>query len=128
MLQHHSGQHHKDKRSANSPGLLTECLWQLGAEVFPPLPDPDDIHLVQTVIAAGAAQILIFNVGHFPPEELAKADLELVHPDKFLFQLCELYSSACLPCSLSSRPAPSTCLPFERPLAASWPSRVPFAQ
>jgi hypothetical protein len=55
------------------------------------LPDPDDLHVVQTAVAAGAAQILTFNVRHFPAEEPAKADLERVNPDEFLYHLCDLH-------------------------------------
>jgi predicted nucleic acid-binding protein len=61
-----------------------ECIVDVSAMVLPELrlPDPDDLHVVQTAVAAGAAQILTFNVRHFPPEELAKVDLECVHPER----------------------------------------------
>jgi hypothetical protein len=52
------------------------------------LPDPDDVHVVQTAVAV---QILTFNVRDFPPEELATVDLERVHPDESLRHLCDLY-------------------------------------
>ena len=72
-----------------------ECLVEVPAALPPDLqlPDPDDLHVVQTAVAAGAAQILTFNIQHFPVEELAKVDLELVHPDEFLFHLCDAYPS-----------------------------------
>jgi predicted nucleic acid-binding protein len=72
-----------------------ECIVDASAALPPDLrlPDPNDVHVVQTAVAVGAAQILTFNVGHFPPEELAKVDLELAHPDEFLFHLCDLYPS-----------------------------------
>ena len=46
-----------------------ECLVEVSTRLPPDLrlPDPADLHVVQTAVAAGAAQILTFNVWDFPP-------------------------------------------------------------
>ena len=49
------------------------------------LPDVDDRHVLAAAIHCKAAAIITFNLKDFPPEKLAKYNIELQHPDEFLF-------------------------------------------
>lgn len=64
------------------------------AKVMPPvqgvnftLPDPDDVHVLQTTLAAGAPFLLTFNLADFPAKVCAAAGVEVLHPDAFLLRL-----------------------------------------
>ncbi len=54
------------------------------------LPDPEDAHVVAAAFHAGAEAILTFNLKDFPPNALEPWELQAVHPDMFLLELCEL--------------------------------------
>lgn len=66
-----------------------------GAEVAPRagdlgrlhLPDPDDVHVLASAIAAGADLLCTFNARDFPRHTLAPEGLERVDPDQFLARL-----------------------------------------
>lgn len=65
-----------------------------GAKVTPPaqsatftLPDPDDVHVLQTALSAGASYLLTFNLADFPAEVCAGLRVEVMHPDPFLLRL-----------------------------------------
>ncbi len=47
------------------------------------LPDPDDRHVLAAAIVAHADVIVTFNLKDFPLEELAKYNVEAIHPDAF---------------------------------------------
>lgn len=53
------------------------------------LPDVDDIHVLASAIKCDAAEILTFNIKHFPSKELVKHGIRAVHPDDFLAHLIE---------------------------------------
>lgn len=51
------------------------------------LPDPNDLHVLATAIAAGADAILTFNAADFPRHVLAAEKLDRRDPDGFLWEL-----------------------------------------
>jgi hypothetical protein len=58
------------------------------------LPDPDDRHVLAAAIRAGAEVIVTYNLSDFPPEALARFDVEAQHPDDFLHHLFDLAPGA----------------------------------
>ena len=48
------------------------------------LPDENDRHVVAAAVHAAADAIVTFNLKDFPPESLAKYNLEAIHPDDFI--------------------------------------------
>lgn len=52
------------------------------------LPDPDDRHVLDAALSAGASVLLTFNLKHFPSAALP-ASLQAVHPDAFLVACLE---------------------------------------
>ena len=53
------------------------------------LPDPDDQHVLDAALSAGASVLLTFNLKDFPREALP-SHLRAVHPDDFLVACLEL--------------------------------------
>lgn len=51
------------------------------------LPDPNDLHVLATAIAAGADEIVTFNAGDFPGHVLAEEGLRRRDPDGFLWEM-----------------------------------------
>ncbi|OZA07705.1 MAG: PIN domain-containing protein [Rhodobacterales bacterium 17-64-5] len=51
------------------------------------LPDPDDLHVLATAIAAGAEAIVTFNAQDFPGHVLAAEGLARRDPDGFLWEM-----------------------------------------
>jgi predicted nucleic acid-binding protein len=51
------------------------------------LPDPDDVHVLATAIAAGADAIVTFNAADFPGHILAEEGITRRDPDGFLWEL-----------------------------------------
>jgi hypothetical protein len=49
------------------------------------LPDADDRHVLAAAIVTKADAIVTFNLKDFPPGVLERYDIELLHPDDFLF-------------------------------------------
>lgn len=51
------------------------------------LPDPDDVHVLATAVAAGADAIVTFNASDFPGHALAEEGIARRDPDGFLWEL-----------------------------------------
>jgi predicted nucleic acid-binding protein len=54
------------------------------------LPDPDDRHVLAAAIAGHADAIVTFNLKDFPASELARYQIEAIHPDDFVLNQLEL--------------------------------------
>lgn len=54
------------------------------------LPDEGDRHVLAAAIRAKAEVIVTLNQKDFPSETLASFDIEALHPDEFIFDLCDL--------------------------------------
>ena len=59
-------------------------------EIAPQLPDPDDRHVLAAAIGAKAAQIVTWNLKHFPPAALEPFEIEAVTPDELFSNTIEL--------------------------------------
>lgn len=55
------------------------------------LPDADDRHVVAAAIHCSASLIVTFNLADFPPEQLARYNLDAQHPDDFIVHLLDLH-------------------------------------
>ena len=51
------------------------------------LPDPADLHVVETALAGGAELIVTANLRDFPRSAMAGLGLRAIHPDAFLLDL-----------------------------------------
>lgn len=60
------------------------------------LPDEDDRHILATAIRSQSSVILTFNLKDFPADELAKYDVEALHPDEFIADLIDLNTARVL--------------------------------
>jgi hypothetical protein len=60
-----------------------------GAEAALWLPDPADIHVLATALAAGAQGIVTLNLRDFPRAEMMAHGISAVHPDAFLLDLAD---------------------------------------
>jgi hypothetical protein len=58
------------------------------------LPDPDDRHVLAAAIHCGADAIVTFNLKDFPSDIARQYDLEILHPDTFLYQQFDLDAAA----------------------------------
>jgi len=58
------------------------------------LPDNNDRHVVAAAVKARADAIVTSNLKHFPPESLAKHDIEAIHPDDFITYRIDLSGPA----------------------------------
>jgi hypothetical protein len=63
-----------------------DCLVEGYEHLIPlaTLPDADDRHVVAAAIHARADAIVTFNLKDFPASELARFNLEAIHPDDFI--------------------------------------------
>ena len=55
------------------------------------LPDPDDGHVLQAAVTAGASYMLTFNLSDFPEDVCQSLGIIVIHPDSFLVQLGQLH-------------------------------------
>lgn len=58
------------------------------------LPDADDRHILAAAIHAKADAVVTYNLKDFPPNVLAKHNLEAIHPDDFINFQIDLNESA----------------------------------
>lgn len=75
---------------------VMDCLVE-GYEALVPaltLPDANDRHVLAAAIHTGADAIVTFNLRDFPDSELARYDIEVLHPDEFIHHQFGLRNSA----------------------------------
>lgn len=65
------------------------------------LPDPNDRHVLAAAIKANANAIVTFNLKDFPEAELAKHNVEAIHPDDFVY--CQIDLAPAIACSAIKR-------------------------
>jgi hypothetical protein len=72
---------------------IPDCLVTDYADLIEglPLPDQDDRHVLAAAIRGHADAIVTMNIRHFPPEVLAKFDIELQTPDQFVLNQIMLH-------------------------------------
>ena len=59
------------------------------------LPDPDDRHVLAAAIRCNADAIVTFNLKDFPPEKLAFYDIDVLHPDDFIYYQVDMAPPIC---------------------------------
>jgi predicted nucleic acid-binding protein len=67
--------------------------------------DPKDRHVAAAAVRGGAALIVTANTRDFPPEAMARYDIEVVHPDDFLQDQLDLAEATVLTCLQQHRSA-----------------------
>ena len=55
------------------------------------LPDPNDVHVVETAVSSGAETIITLNLRDFPARALGRFGVSVKHPDVFLTGLDDQY-------------------------------------
>lgn len=60
------------------------------------LPDMDDRHVLAAAIHASADAIVTFNLKDFPAEKVGKYQIEVLHPDDFIFHQVGIDDAAVL--------------------------------
>ncbi len=60
------------------------------------LPDPDDRHVLAAAIQAGCDAVVTANLKDFPSSYVAKYNIEILHPDDFIFNQLGLDAAAVL--------------------------------
>lgn len=61
--------------------------------VAPEMPDPDDLHLLETAVTGGAGLILTLNLRDFPARALIRFGLQALDPDRFLHRLWQAHGN-----------------------------------
>lgn len=59
------------------------------------LPDPGDRHVLAAAIRCGADAIVTFNIKDFPAAVLAPLNIEVIHPDDFIYYQLDMAPSVC---------------------------------
>ncbi|MEO8001807.1 MAG: PIN domain-containing protein [Arenimonas sp.] len=59
------------------------------------LPDPNDRHVLAAAIKCGADAIVTLNLKDFPEDVLAAYQIELIHPDDFIFYQIDMAPVIC---------------------------------
>jgi len=60
------------------------------------LPDPKDRHVLAAAIKCKADSIVTFNLEHFPQDYLSNFEIELIHPDDFLYYQLDMNPKLCI--------------------------------
>ena len=82
-----------DRTRAMMEAAVPDCLitGYEPLEAAVELPDPDDRHVLAAAIRGQAAVIVTSNLKDFPPEHLARWDIEAQHPDEFIRHAFDLH-------------------------------------
>ncbi len=67
------------------------------------LPDPDDRHVLAAAIHSKSDAIVTMNLKDFPPDYLARYDIEVIHPDDFIVYQFDIDESRVLKSFKSQR-------------------------
>lgn len=59
------------------------------------LPDPDDRHVLAAAIKCKADAIVTFNQKDFPAEDLKAFQIEIIHPDDFIYYQIDMAPAIC---------------------------------
>lgn len=59
------------------------------------LPDPDDRHVLAAAIKCKADAIVTFNLKDFPEDKLATYQIEIIHPDDFIYYQIDMAPAIC---------------------------------
>lgn len=73
----------KDLMNATVPDCLVEGYEDLVPSLT--LPDADDRHVLAAAIASSSDAIVTFNLKDFPKATVGKYNIEILHPDDFIF-------------------------------------------
>lgn len=85
-----------DRTRALMDAAVMDCIVS-GYEYLIPtiqLPDADDRHIVAAAIHVKADAVVTYNLKDFPPDIIAKYNLEALHPDDFINFQIDLNESA----------------------------------
>lgn len=77
---------------------VPDCLVEGYEEIVPALklPDENDRHVLAAAIVSGADAIVTFNLKDFPKPILDRYQLDLIHPDDFIFNQFGINDAAVL--------------------------------
>jgi hypothetical protein len=59
------------------------------------LPDPDDRHVLAAAIRCNADAIVTFNLKDFPDDALAPYEIDVIHPDDFIYYQLDMAPARC---------------------------------
>lgn len=59
------------------------------------LPDPDDRHVLAAAIRCNADAIITFNLKDFPENALAAFEIDVIHPDDFIYYQIDMAPAHC---------------------------------
>lgn len=69
------------------------------------LPDPDDRHVVAAAIKCNADAIVTMNMKDFPKDVLAQYEIDVIHPDDFIYYQIDMSPQLCVAAFRSQRTA-----------------------
>lgn len=77
---------------------IPDCLVEGYEDLIPglSLPDPDDRHVLAAAIHSGCDAIVTTNLKDFPASSVKRFDIEVIHPDDFIFNQFGLDTAAVL--------------------------------
>ena len=77
---------------------VPDCLVEGYEDLIPglDLPDPDDRHVLAAAIHSSCDAIITMNLKDFPQDYVGKYDMEVLHPDDFIFNQFGLNTASVL--------------------------------